>query len=130
MSRCVLVVQPLGRMFLASNLLKTSSGFRSPILGGDEPEGIAAILLARSASLAMPNRCAVVDRPFHASNYNSAPRYADLFFAANPAAFRRIFLRGTSLSLNSEPNPEILARTGQLVIVAFGDGAVLRIPSP
>src|SRR6266542_384191 len=38
-----------------------------------------------------------------ASNYNSAPRYADLFFAANPAAFRRIFLRGTSLSLNSEP---------------------------
>jgi len=24
-------------------------------------------------------------------NYNSAPRYADLFFAANPAAFRRIF---------------------------------------
>jgi len=34
------------------------------------------------------------------------------------------------LSLNSEPNPEILARTGQLVIVAFGDGAVLRILSP
>jgi hypothetical protein len=35
------------------------------------------------------------------ANYNSAPRYADLFFASNAAALRRICLTGTPLFLYS-----------------------------